>query len=185
LVFESEWTVLFFARWCSDVRQRKLMWRLPARLRENVTTMGVDQLFLDSDFPLPVVQQWLTAHDTYDWTSQRRRYRMAGPSRDNPNGVNQDLVEFAHIFDPMGETLEAVGQPKPCSNQPESPRTPDVTTETEQDPLLKTPPGAQNLCRQTRKFSRQDPFHSSRRRPISRRPFKFLPFVSFRMRLRQ
>ena len=57
VVFESEWTVLVFARWCSDVRQRKLMWRLPARLRENLTTMGVDQLVLDSDFPLPVVQQ--------------------------------------------------------------------------------------------------------------------------------
>jgi hypothetical protein len=67
---------------------------------------------------------------------------MAGPSRDNPNGVYQDLVEFARIFDPMGETLDAVGQPKPSSNQPESPRTPDVTTETDQDPLLKTPPGA-------------------------------------------
>jgi hypothetical protein len=42
----------------------------------------------------------------------------------------------------MGETLETVGQPKPSSNEPEGPRTPDVTTETEQDPLLKTPPGA-------------------------------------------
>ena len=142
LVFESEWTVLVFARWCSDVRQRKLMWRLPARLRENLTTMGVDQLVLDSDFPLPVVQQWLTAHDTYDWSSQRRRYRMAGPSRDNPNGVYQDLVEFARIFDPMGEALVAVEQPEPSSNQPEGPRTPGVTTETEHDPLLKTPPGA-------------------------------------------
>ena len=118
------------------------MWRLPARLRENLTTMGVDQLVLDSDFPLSVVQQWLTAHDTYDWSSQRRRYRMAGPSRDNPNGVYQDLVEFARIFDPMGEALVAVAQPEPSSNQPEGLRTPDVTTETEHDPLLKTPPGA-------------------------------------------
>jgi hypothetical protein len=142
LVFESEWTVLFFVRWCSDVRQRKLMWRLPARLRKNLTTMGVEQLVLDSDFPLPVVQQWLTAHDTYDLGSQRRRYRMAGPSRDNPNGVYQDIVEFIHIFDTMGETLEAVGQLKPSSNQPEGPRPPDMTTETDQDPLLKTPPGA-------------------------------------------
>jgi hypothetical protein len=126
LVFESEWPVLFFARWCSDVRQRKLLWRLPARLRENLTTMGVDQLVLDSDFPLPVVQQWLTALNTCDWSSQRRCYRMAGPSLGNPNDVYQDLVEFARIFEPMGETLEAVGQPKPSSNQPEGPRTPDV-----------------------------------------------------------
>jgi hypothetical protein len=145
LVFESEWTVLFFARWCSDIRQRKLMWRLPARLRENLTTMGVDQLFLDSEFPLPVVQQWLTEHDTYDWSSQRRRYRMADPSRDNPNGVYQDLVEFARIFDPMEATLEAVEQLKPNSNQPEGPRTQDVTTETDQDLLLKTP-GCTRIC---------------------------------------
>jgi hypothetical protein len=67
---------------------------------------------------------------------------MAGPSRDNPSGVYQDRVEFARIFDPMGETLEAVGQLKSSSNQPEVPRTPDVTAETDQDPLLKTPPGA-------------------------------------------
>jgi hypothetical protein len=120
LVFESEWTVLFFSRWCSDVRQRKLMWRLSVRLREILTTMSVDQLVLDSYFPLPVVQQWLTAHETYDWSSQRRRYRMAGRRRDNPNGVYQDLVEFARIFDPMGETFVAVGQPKPSSSQPEA-----------------------------------------------------------------
>jgi hypothetical protein len=142
LVFESEWTVLVFARWCSDIRERKLMWRLTARLRVNLTTMGVDQLFLDSDFPFPVLQQWLKTQDTYDWSSQRRSYRMAGPSRDIPNGVYQDLVEFVRIIDPIGETLEAGGQPKPSSNQPEGPRTPDVTTETDQDPLLKTPPGA-------------------------------------------
>jgi hypothetical protein len=71
---------------------------------------------------------------------------MAGPSRDNPKGFYQDLVEFVRIFDPMGETLEAVGQLKPSSNQPEGPRTPDVTTETDQDPLLKTPPGCTKIC---------------------------------------
>jgi hypothetical protein len=67
---------------------------------------------------------------------------MAGTSRDNPNGVYYDLVEFVRIFDPMGESLEAVGQLKPSRNPPGGPRTPYVTTETDQDPLLKTPPGA-------------------------------------------
>ena len=105
--------------------------------------MGVDQLVLDSDFPLSVVQQWLTAHDTYEWSSQRRRYRIAGPSWDNPNGVYQDLVEFVRLFDPLGETLEVVGrQPKPSGIQTEGPRTPDMTTETDQSSIPKTPPGA-------------------------------------------
>jgi hypothetical protein len=183
LVFDSEWTVLFFARWCSEIRHRKLMRLLPARLRENLTTMGVDQLVLDSGFPLPLVQQWLTEHDTYDWSSQRRRYRMAGPSRDNPNGVYQDLVEFARIFYPMGVTLEAVEQLKPGSNQPEGPRTPDVTTETDQDPLLKTPPGAREYLSPDEKILasgsvtfQPSPSHQSQTIPIP--AFRSVPYTT-------
>jgi hypothetical protein len=30
-VMEVEWVVLVFGRWCADIQERAIMWRLPAR----------------------------------------------------------------------------------------------------------------------------------------------------------
>jgi hypothetical protein len=144
LVFESEWTVLVFARWCADIRQRRLMWRLPARARDNITTMGVGRLLTDSEFNDEHVLQWLVAHDNYAWGAERRKYRVAGPNRENPTGVYQDVVEFVRQFDPLGLTLVSAGQAKSIEGSPESPYTPEMTTETDQETpsTPKTPMGA-------------------------------------------
>jgi hypothetical protein len=48
LVFESEWSTLLLGRWCTDIQQRGIMWRLPLRGRPGVTTMGVAKLLYTS-----------------------------------------------------------------------------------------------------------------------------------------
>jgi hypothetical protein len=94
------------------IRQRRLMWRLPESTRDNITTMGVGRLVTDSDFNEEHVLQWLVAHDNYAWGAKRRKYRVAGPNRENPAGVYQEFVEFVRQFDPLGLTLVAAGQAK-------------------------------------------------------------------------
>jgi hypothetical protein len=138
LVFESEWTVLVFARWCADIRQRRLMWRLPVRARDNITKMGVGRLLTDSDFNDEHVLQWLVAHENCAWGAKRRKYRVAGPNRENPAGVYRDVVEFVRQFDPLDLPLVSAGQAKPIEGSSESPYTPEMTTETDRE-TPKTP----------------------------------------------
>jgi hypothetical protein len=44
-VFELEWTVLVFGRWCADIAEREIQWRLPPRARAGVTELGLENGF--------------------------------------------------------------------------------------------------------------------------------------------
>ena len=72
-VFETEWTVLLFGRWCADIRQRKLMWRLPPRGRTNLDVLGVSQLPKGAPYAGMGVAQWLRDHDAYKWGEHCRQ----------------------------------------------------------------------------------------------------------------
>jgi hypothetical protein len=87
LVFESEWVVLLFGRWCSDIKQRGLMWRLPQRGRAGVQTIGTDRLLRRSSFSPTEVAQWLIDHDNHPWDKTSMSYQVRGPTRDTPAEV--------------------------------------------------------------------------------------------------
>ncbi len=40
-VFEAEWVVLVLSRWCAEIIQRRIMWRLPGQARAGIETMGI------------------------------------------------------------------------------------------------------------------------------------------------
>jgi hypothetical protein len=69
LVFESECVTLLFGRWCTDIQQRGIMWRLTLRRRAGVTKMGVDKLLYKSSLSPSEVELLLTDHDTHQWCS--------------------------------------------------------------------------------------------------------------------
>jgi hypothetical protein len=98
-VFEAEWTVLVFARWCTDIAQRSLMWALPRRIRENIETMKVERLMRGSRYKIATVKAWLHDHDTYDWTAKQQRYRIRGPTAREPE-LAEELTEFVRIYPP-------------------------------------------------------------------------------------
>lgn len=98
-VFEAEWTVLVFARWCTDIAQRSLMWALPRRIRENIDTMKVDRLMRGSRYKIATVKAWLHDHDRYDWTAKQQRYRIRGPTACQPE-LAEELTEFVRIYSP-------------------------------------------------------------------------------------
>jgi hypothetical protein len=58
-VFEAEWVAMVFSRFCADMSQRRLMWRLPARARRGINEMGVEKLFIGSPDGLATVRIWL------------------------------------------------------------------------------------------------------------------------------
>jgi hypothetical protein len=58
-VFETECTTLIFARWCTDIVQRHLMWGLPNRIRENINRMTVEDLLKGSPYSVATVLAWL------------------------------------------------------------------------------------------------------------------------------
>jgi hypothetical protein len=74
--FEAEWTVLLFARRCTDFAKRFLMWVLPRRFCENVDTMGVYRLMRGIRYKVATVKAWLHDHDVYDLTAKQQRYRL-------------------------------------------------------------------------------------------------------------
>jgi hypothetical protein len=49
-VMEAEWVVLVLGCWCSDIQERAIMWRLPARARSGLTERGVESLFHRSPY---------------------------------------------------------------------------------------------------------------------------------------
>lgn len=98
-VFEAEWTVLVFARWCTDIAQRSLMWALPRRIRENINTMEVGRLLRGSQYKIATVEAWLHDHDQYDWTAKPQRYRIRGPTACEPE-LAEELTEFVRIYPP-------------------------------------------------------------------------------------
>jgi hypothetical protein len=87
LVFESEWVVLLFGLWCSDIQKRGLMWRLPQRGRAGVQTIGTDRLLRKSSFSPTEVSQWLIDHDNHPWDKTSMSYQVRGPTHDTPAEV--------------------------------------------------------------------------------------------------
>jgi hypothetical protein len=88
LVFEAEWTILVFARWCADIPQRGIMWHLPERLHRNVQILGLEELLQGSPFQVNDVRVWLAHHDKNPWKSLQQRYRIRVPLQSWPPWIN-------------------------------------------------------------------------------------------------
>jgi hypothetical protein len=116
LVFESEWATLLFGRWCTDIQQRGIMWRLPLRGRAGVTTMGVDKLLYKSSLSPSEVEKWLTDHDTHQWDATLMPYEVRGPGQDNPAEI-ETIQSFVRIYTgPSASVMVgAEGDPVPPS----------------------------------------------------------------------
>ena len=97
LVFESEWVVLLFGRWCTDIQQRGIMWRLPERGRAGVTQMGVDRLLYKSSVSPSEVDQWLADHDAYNWGATLMSYQIRGPAQDKP-AETEAVQSFVRVY---------------------------------------------------------------------------------------
>jgi hypothetical protein len=59
-VLEAEWVVLVLSRWCADIIQRRIMWRLPRQARAGVETMGLGKLLRDSPYGVDQLRRWLS-----------------------------------------------------------------------------------------------------------------------------
>jgi hypothetical protein len=104
-VLETEWTASIFARWCSDIPQRGIQWRLLPRVRENIDAIGLDVLLRGSRYSVRDVQFWLGEHDAHPWEARTQENLVRGPTRTGP-AVSQTLFEFVRIF---GSTPEQKG----------------------------------------------------------------------------
>jgi hypothetical protein len=98
-VFEAKWNVLVFARCCTDIAQRSLMWALPRRIRESIDTMKVGRLMHGSRYKVATVKAWMHGHDVYDCTAKQQRYRLRGPTARAPE-LAEELAEFVRIYPP-------------------------------------------------------------------------------------
>jgi hypothetical protein len=47
---EVEWVFLVFGRWCADIQERAIMWRLPVRARRGLEELKVENLFQRSPY---------------------------------------------------------------------------------------------------------------------------------------
>jgi hypothetical protein len=103
LVFESEWVVLLFGRWCTDIQQQGLMWRLPPRGRAGVQTIVTDRLLVKSNLSPAEVTQWLWYHDKHHWGAASMAYHVRGPTHDNPAEI---------------ETIDSFVRPYPANRVP-------------------------------------------------------------------
>jgi hypothetical protein len=56
-VFDAEWVFLVFGVWCADVRKRRIMWRLPSRVRSGLAEIGVKPLKIETIRSLITRQQ--------------------------------------------------------------------------------------------------------------------------------
>jgi hypothetical protein len=92
-VFEAEWTVLMFARWCADIPQRSIMRRLPERISRNVQSFTIEVLLQGSPYQLADVRAWLSHHQQHPWHSLRQVYRVRGPTAEMP-ALDQEISAF-------------------------------------------------------------------------------------------
>jgi hypothetical protein len=96
-VFESEWVVLVFGRWCADVRERQIMWRLPSRARSEFAEIGIKNLFSQSPYSLEEVHVWLADHDARAWERSCMSHRDRGPSG-NTSAIVGNRVRFVRAY---------------------------------------------------------------------------------------
>jgi hypothetical protein len=96
-VLETEWTASIFARWCSDIPQRGIQWRLLPRVRENIDAISLDVLLRGSRYSVRDVQFWLGEHDAHPWEARTQENLVRGPTNTGP-AISQTLFEFVRIF---------------------------------------------------------------------------------------
>jgi hypothetical protein len=104
MVVEAEWAVLVFGRWCADVPQRGIMWRLSPRIRRTLDAMGVESLLHYCPYSTADVRSWLQAHDQHLWDDHKQTFRIRGPTRTLPAAV-EERTEFVRPYNPIGPPL--------------------------------------------------------------------------------
>jgi hypothetical protein len=115
LVFESEWVVLYFGRWCSDIAFRHLMWRMPLRAQEGLTRMGVRRMLQGSRFSEAEVNGWLTDHDTFDWDAETMPYKIRGHTPTAP-AEYETYSLYVRTYDPSATRVLTTYPPIPLSS---------------------------------------------------------------------
>jgi hypothetical protein len=94
---ETEWTASIFARWCSDIPQRGIKWRLLPLVRDNIAAIGLDMLLRGSRYSVSDVKFWLEEHDTDPWEARTQDNLVRGSTNTGP-AISQTLFEFVRIF---------------------------------------------------------------------------------------
>jgi hypothetical protein len=97
-VLETEWTALVFARWCSDIPQRGIMWLLPPRIRQNLERIGVKVLLEGSRYPIVQVEQWIHDHDTHPWASSSQEHLVRGPDGRGAPALIEQRKQFVRVY---------------------------------------------------------------------------------------
>jgi hypothetical protein len=59
--------VLVFGRWCADIQERNIMWRLPVRARRGLDELKIENFFHRSPYNVQNVRVWLQDHDAHSW----------------------------------------------------------------------------------------------------------------------
>jgi hypothetical protein len=93
---------MLLGRWCIEISQRQLMWRLPSRARSYVDTLGVSALLVLSPYRVADVQGLLNDHETYEWRASPMTYQTRVSTTKMPKGDLQEIVEFVRIYSPAG-----------------------------------------------------------------------------------
>jgi hypothetical protein len=96
-VFEAKWFFLVFGRWCVDIRERNIMWRLPIRACSELAEIGVKNILHLSPYSLEEVQLWLTDHDAHAWESRCIYLRIRGLI-ENTSTLIENRIQFVCIF---------------------------------------------------------------------------------------
>jgi hypothetical protein len=81
--------VLVFGRWCTDIPQRGIMWRLSPRIRQTLTTMGVETILDNCPYSTADVRSWLQAHDQHLSDDRNQTFRIRGLARTFPAAVKK------------------------------------------------------------------------------------------------
>jgi hypothetical protein len=103
-VFEAEWVTLVLSRWCADILQRGIMWRLPGQARAGIDTMGIVKLLRDSPYGEGQLRRWLYDHDVYLWGAKYMSRMIRGPSRGS-EALYENVEEFVRVYTPSTEPL--------------------------------------------------------------------------------
>jgi hypothetical protein len=139
-VFEAEWVVVVLSRWCTDIIQRRIMWRLPGQARAGIETMGLGKLLRDSHYGADQLRRWLYDHDFHLWGANFMSRMLRGPSR-GEEALYKNVEEFVRAYTqsteplPKGPYFTLPGYRSPATDPPR-PRLPayDVDNEVEFEP---------------------------------------------------
>jgi hypothetical protein len=95
-VLEVEWVVLVFGRWCVDIQERTIMWRLPVRESRGLDELKVENLFHRSPYNVQSVPWWMQDHDAHNWEASHMLHRVRGPSKGEAPLVEERPTLYAH-----------------------------------------------------------------------------------------